>query len=305
MTNANLVPTCNAAGACTLTITPALNAFGVGTITLQVADDDLPPGTATANFQLAVTNAPDAPVIVPVADRVGGTALTEDIASVVAVTVQDPDLCNASGVVNAAESITLGAASSNTTLLPNANLVVTPTGDLHAHLQRERARRTDQASPPNANVTLTATSADTLTGTDVFAVEITPVDDAPIISAIADQVIPEDGMTAALPFTVTDVDTTITAGDITVLTSNGAVVPVSGITVVSAGGAGNVTNWTVRVTPLPNAFTSGVPVTVTVRLLAGMPNQRTRPSRSRSPPSTIRPSSRPSPRRSWTKTPRR
>lgn len=275
VTNANLVPTCNAAGACTLTITPALNAFGVGTITLQVADDDLPPGTATANFQLAVTNAPDAPVIVPVADRVGGTALTEDIASVVAVTVQDPDLCNASGVVNAAESITLGAASSNTTLLPNANLVVTPTGGTCTRTFNVSVRGgTDQASPPNANVTLTATSADTLTGTDVFAVEITPVDDAPIISAIADQVIPEDGMTAALPFTVTDVDTTITAGDITVLTSNGAVVPVSGITVVSAGGAGNVTNWTVRVTPLPNAFTSGVPVTVTVRLLAGMPNQR-------------------------------
>ncbi|MCB9660636.1 MAG: tandem-95 repeat protein [Sandaracinaceae bacterium] len=278
VTNANLVPTCDAAGACTLTITPEPNAFGVGNVTLQVADDQTPtPGTASATFQLTVTNTPDAPVIVAVADRVGAMALTEDITSVIAVTVQDPDLCNVSGVVNGAESIMLGAVSSDTTLIPNGNLVVSPTGGTCTRtFNLGVTGGTNQASPPNANITLTATSADTLTGTDVFAVEITPVDDPPTISAIANQTIPEDGMTAALPFTVTDVDTSITAGDITVLTSNGAVVPVSGIAIVSTGGAGSVTNWTVQVTPAPDAFTSGVPVTVTVRVLAGMPNQTDR-----------------------------
>ena len=102
MTNANLVPTCDALGACTLTITPQPNAFGVATITLTVADDGLPPGTASANFQLTVTNVADAPVITAVADRTGASALSEDVGSVIAVTVQDPDLCNAAliGIMN-------------------------------------------------------------------------------------------------------------------------------------------------------------------------------------------------------------
>ena len=274
VTNANLVPTCDALGACTLTITPQPNAFGVATITLTVADDGLPPGTASANFQLTVTNVPDAPVITAVADRTGASALTEDLASVVAVTVQDPDLCNAAGGVNGAESITLTASSSQTTLLPNANLVVAPTGGTCARTFNLTATSgLNQFSPPNATVTLTATSTDTLSGTDAFAVEINPVDDPPVISAIANQTISEDGMTTALAFTVTDVDTAITLADLQVLTSNGAVVPVSGITLASTGGSGNVTNWTVQVTPLPNTFTSGVPVTVTVRVLPGDANQ--------------------------------
>ena len=69
------------------------------TITLTVTDGGVPLGTASASFQLTVTNVADAPVIVAVADRTGGAALTEDLPSVIAVTVQDPDLCNAAGAV--------------------------------------------------------------------------------------------------------------------------------------------------------------------------------------------------------------
>ncbi len=278
VTNANLVPTCNALGACTLTITPQPNAFGVATITLTVTDGGVPLGTASASFQLTVTNVADAPVIVAVADRTGGAALTEDLPSVIAVTVQDPDLCNAAGAVNGAESITLTAASSNTTVLPDGNLVVAPTGGTCTRTFNLTATGgTNQVSPPNVTVTLTATSSDTLTDTDAFDVEINPVDDPPVISAIANQTIAEDGMTGALAFTVTDVDTTITLGSIQVLTSNGAIIPTSNIVVASTGGSGSVTNWTVQATPLPNTFTSGVPVTVTVRVLPGDANQTDEP----------------------------
>lgn len=278
VTNANLVPTCDALGACSLTITPQPNAFGVATISLTVADDAMPPGTATATFQLTVTNVADAPVIVSVADRTGGAALTEDLPTVIAVTVQDPDLCNAAGGVNGAESITLAGVSSNTTVLPNANLVVAATGGTCTRTFNLTATGgINQVSPPNVTVTLTATSSDTLTDTDAFDVEINPVDDAPVISAIANQTIAEDGMTSALAFTVTDVDTTITLGSIQVLTSNGAIIPTSNIVVTSTGGSGSVTNWTVQATPLPNTFTSGVPVTVTVRVLPGDANQTDEP----------------------------
>ncbi len=77
-----------------------------------------------------------------------------------------------------------------------------------------------------------------------------PIDpNAPVISAIADQVIDEDGRTEILPFTISDANTALTRLVLTRETSNPDLAPLTGIIF---GGTG--ANRTVRVTPLPDRF---------------------------------------------------
>ncbi|MBI2929470.1 MAG: hypothetical protein HYY24_27720 [Verrucomicrobia bacterium] len=87
----------------------------------------------------------------------------------------------------------------------------------------------------------------------------TPADpDAPVISPIADQIIPEDGNTGPIPFTLADADTPLFRLELTRQSSNLGLVPLAGIQLAGAGA-----NRGVRVVPLPDAFGSAV-ITITV-----------------------------------------
>jgi hypothetical protein len=72
---------------------------------------------------------------------------------------------------------------------------------------------------------------------------------APIISAIADQTVDEDTVTPLIAFRIADPDTALTSLTLTKLSSNTNVVPLANVVL---GGAG--TNRSVRVGPRRNAF---------------------------------------------------
>ncbi|WP_158674962.1 Ig-like domain-containing protein [Pelolinea submarina] len=108
------------------------------------------------------------------------------------------------------------------------------------------------------------------TATATVTVTVDPINDAPVISNVANQSINEDSATAALSFTVTDVDNDDAALQVTAATSEGATIPLSGI---SFGGSGS--SRTVTITPLTDKNTwndtasAHDPVTITLTVSDG------------------------------------
>jgi hypothetical protein len=95
-----------------------------------------------------------------------------------------------------------------------------------------------------------------LTGT--FAITITPVNDAPTISAIADQKIPMNSTTATLDIIIDDTDTRVNALYLTAQSSNPTLVPKANMVL---GGSG--ANRTMRIAPAANQ-TGTATITLTV-----------------------------------------
>ena len=87
---------------------------------------------------------------------------------------------------------------------------------------------------------------------------MTPDNDAPTITAIADQTIAEDGTTGALSFTVGDVETAAGSLTVTAASSNTTIIPNGNLTLVDLGSG----NWTIEAVPALNQ--TGGPVTITV-----------------------------------------
>jgi hypothetical protein len=79
-------------------------------------------------------------------------------------------------------------------------------------------------------------------------ITVTPVNDAPTITAIPDTTLsPADSTTGPLPFSIDDIDTPVDSLVLTATTSDSTIVPPSGLSL-----AGNDTSRTVTVTPAPN-----------------------------------------------------
>jgi hypothetical protein len=97
----------------------------------------------------------------------------------------------------AAGSLTVSATSSNTTLVPNANIVLGGSG----------ANRTVTITPAlnqfgSTTITLTVIDAGGLTATDTFLLTVNSINDLPTISDVGNQSTDEDTATGAIPFTV-------------------------------------------------------------------------------------------------------
>ena len=116
---------------------------------------------------------------------------------------------------------------------------------------------TDTPSTTPRTITVTANDGTTDSNPAIATITVTPVNDAPTITALADQVILEDTTTGALPFTVGDVET---PGSLTVtaVSSNTTIIPNGNLTLVDLGGG----NWTIDAAPALNQ--NGGPVTITV-----------------------------------------
>ena len=223
----------------TLTMTPAPNRSGAATITVT-ADD----GTSTAvrTFVLTVTAVNDAPTI----GAIGPQQTDED-------TVLGPIAFAVGDVETAAASLIVTAASSNQGVIADGDIVIGGSG----------ASRSITITPvANASgiATVTVTVSDGQASTpSAFQVEVVAVNDAPTITAIANQSINEDTSTPALAFTVADAETAAGSLTVTATSDNQVVLPNAGIVL---GGAGSA-NRTITLTPASNQVGSAN-VTVTV-----------------------------------------
>ncbi len=222
----------------TVSVTPAANQNGSATITLTVSD-----GTTTAQSQFDVTVSPvnDPPTISSVADL----TIDEDTSSgPVSFTVGDPD---------AGDTLIVTASSSNTTLVPNSNFIVS------VNVGTSRFVRISPAANQYGTTTVTLTVSDgTATAQTHFVLTVTPVNDPPTISTVADQTIDEDTSTGALSFTVGDVDNAATTLVVTASSTNTTLVPTAAITM---GGSG--TDRTVDIAPAANQYgTASITLTV-------------------------------------------
>jgi Bacterial Ig-like domain (group 3)/Bacterial Ig domain len=139
-----------------VTVTPAANQSGTTIITVTVTDAD--GGTRSDTFLLTVNAVNDAPTISDVANQStpAGTA-----AGPLAMTVGDID--------TAATSLTMTGGSSNTTLVPLANIVFGGSGTA-------RTATITPAAGQSGTATITLTVSDgTLTASDTFVLTVTAV----------------------------------------------------------------------------------------------------------------------------------
>jgi hypothetical protein len=239
--NANLVLGGSGANR-TLTVTPADNQSGTATITVTVSD-----GAVSSNdtFVLTVNAVNDTPTISDIADR----STNEDTATgAIDFTVGD--------IETTAGSLTVTASSSNTTLVPNVNLVLGGSG-------ANRTLTVTPAANQSGTATITVTVSDGVASSnDTFVLTVNAVNDTPTISNITDRFTNEGTVPATIDFTVGDVETSAGSLTVTASSSNTTLVPNVNL-VLGASGA----NRTLTVTPAANQ--SGT-VTVTVAVSDGV-----------------------------------
>ena len=191
----------------TITLTPATNQSGTTTITVTVSD-----GTATAStdFTLTVSDVNDPPTISAIAAQ---TTLENTATAAIAFTVGDAE--------TAAASLTVSATSSNTSLVPIANITFGGSG----------ANRTVTIEPGGsqsgaATITITVSDGTATSSTD-FVLTVDPVNDAPTITPISDLSTAENTPTPAIPFNIGDAETPAAnllvsaTSSVTTLVSNG------------------------------------------------------------------------------------
>ena len=152
----------------------------------------------------------------------------------------------------AVASLAVTGSSSNTALVPNANIVFGGSG----------ANRTVTVTPAanqSGTATITVTVSDgALTASDTFVLTVNAVNDAPTISDIANQTVNEDNATGVLAFIVGDLETAAGSLAVTGSSANTTLVPNANIVF---GGSG--ANRTVTVTPAANQNGTAT-ITVTV-----------------------------------------
>jgi uncharacterized delta-60 repeat protein len=155
-------------------------------------------------------------------------------------------------VETAAASLAVSGSSSNTTLVPNGNIVFSGSGTSRSVVVTPAANQFGSA-------TITVTVGDgTDSVSDTFVLTVNSVNDVPRIGNLNNRTISEDGNTGALSFFIDDVETAAASLSVTRASSNTTLVPTANIVL---GGIG--ANRTVTVTPAANQFGSAT-ITVTV-----------------------------------------
>ena len=238
--NLSLLPLANivlagTAPNCTVTMAPVANQSGISNVVITTTDGAL---TATSAFSLTVNAVNDAPIMSTIANQ---TTAEDTATAAIGFTISDVDsllLCT---------SANLSVTSSNGTLLPTANIVF---GGAAPNCTVTMSPAADQNGISNVVVTVFDNGTPNLQVTSAFTLTVTPVNDAPLISAVANQTIAEDGATGAVAFTITDVDNTLVCSTfVSATTSNAGLLPVGNIVL-----SGTAPNCTVTMTPLANQF---------------------------------------------------
>ncbi len=260
--NSTLLPavtvTPSESGECSFTVTPNANKVGTAAFTVTVTDKN--GGQDTANFTLTVTAVNDLPVAEDDAFSV------EENSSRLYNVLQNDDV-----------DIQTGNGGDTLTLLPD----ITPQYGT-AVIENNQLRYT-----PNANRSDTANYTDVFTytmkdasnneSTATVTVTVTPVNDAPTMTAIADVTgILEDAPdgTGDISFSVTDEEDDDDTLAITITSSNTTLFPLSNITITNPTDDPSGSLRTVKAIPAANEFGTGS-ITLTVRDLQGLTYSRT------------------------------
>ena len=234
----------NATG--TLTFTPVANGNGTATITVAVNDGQATSNTVTRSFTVTVSPVNDAPALA----GIGDFEITEDSGQ------RNVSLTGiSSGATNESQTLVVTATSSTPSVIPNPTVTYTSPAGTGTLTLRSATNATGSAV---ITVTVSDGQGQNATVTRTFTVTVRGVNDAPIVSAIADQVLDENQATAALTFTVGDTETPAASLFVAATSSAPTLVPTNGIVF---GGTG--ANRTVTVIPAANQFGSAV-ITVTV-----------------------------------------
>lgn len=188
----------------TLLLKPSLNKFGTLNIKIVATDGDL---TTTETYPVVVNSVNDLPTISNVTDQ---TTPEDTSTSAISFTVTD--------IETAAADLVVTATSSNTTLIPDANITIVNKGG---------SGRTVQVKPANnlignSTITLTVTDADGGKVTDTFVVTVTPVNDPPTANDDTATVSEDSSSNTISPLSNdTDVDLAIEGDDLTIVSVAG------------------------------------------------------------------------------------
>ncbi len=236
----------------TINILPGTNQNGgPATITVSVFDGT---DTTQTTFDVTVSADNDAPTISAIADQ---TPNEDTATGNIAFTISD--------VETAAGSLIVTATSDDQTLVPDANITLGGSG----------ANRTINVLPgtnQNGGPATITVSVSVFDGTDTtqttFDVTVSADNDAPTISAIADQTPNEDTATGNIAFTISDVETAAGSLIVTATSDDQTLVPDANITL---GGSG--ANRTINI--LPGTNQNGGPATITVSVFDGTDTTQT------------------------------
>ena len=163
-----------------------------------------------------------------------------------------------------AAPLTLSGSSSNTALVPNANITFSSQTATTANVTV-----TPLASQfGTSTITITVTDPNGGFATRTFTLTVNSI---PTITSIANQTINEDSSTGPLPFTIGDAETAPGSLSLSASSGNTTVIPTANVVF---GGSG--ASRTVTVTPAANqnTFVNG-PVTVTITVSDGAATAQT------------------------------
>lgn len=215
------------------------NAIGTAQINVVVNDGN---SSIFRSIKVSVeaTNSP------PEISRVSDQFIDEDMTTgAVAFTISDAE--------SLATSLSLAAGSSNPILVPIQNIVL---GGLGTNRFLTLKPATNQFG--TATITLTVSDEGGLTNQSKFLVDVRSVNDAPTITGIADQLIPQNGATDPLAFAVADLETSADKLSVSGSSSNTELIPNASLLF---GGSG--ANRTVTITPALNrSGTAAINLTV-------------------------------------------
>jgi len=212
-------------------------------ITLSAPSNSQVAGNATHTLSI---NDDDTPNTLPTISNSTDRSTNEDTSTgMVNFTINDAETPVA--------SLTCSATSSNTTLVPNANIVLGGSGGT-------RTFNITPAANQNGTTTITLTVNDSQGGSasDTFVLTVNAVNDPPTISNITNKGVPPNLVSGPHSFTVGDLETAAGSLTLTKGSSNTTLLPVANIVF---GGSG--ANRTVTLTPAAGQMGT-VTVTVTV-----------------------------------------
>lgn len=245
-------PSIDASG--TLTYTPAPDANGSSTFSVRVQDDGTENGgvdiSPAQTFTITVNPVNDAPTITAIADVV----IDEDGSTgTIPVLVSDLEMD--------AGALSLSVTAADETLLPAGGISLVGSG-------ANRSLTLTPAANTNGSTTLVVTVSDGGASAQTsFNLTVNAVNDAPTISAIADQTIDEDSATGALSFSVSDVETDAGLLTVTAASSDETLLPPTGISLADSG-----SSRTITLTPASDAHGSA---TVTLAVSDGSLSSQT------------------------------